>query len=152
MADILVVDDEAAVRGLVAETLELAGHEVVAVASGAEALAAVTIHRPDCVVLDVMMPGMSGLEVLAELRAEPSTADLPVVMLSARADDASTWKGWSAGASLYLTKPFDPLELQAQVDRLLGEDRAAAQQPEAAADPAPRQLGKRVLYDELRSL
>jgi DNA-binding response OmpR family regulator len=71
----------------------------------------VTLTRPDLVVLDIMMPKMDGLEALAELKANPDTKDIPVVMLTAKSSDADQWSGWEAGADYYITKPFDLEEL-----------------------------------------
>ncbi|KQX62823.1 hypothetical protein ASD06_12435 [Angustibacter sp. Root456] len=111
MAAVLVVDDDPAVREFVGDLLDLEGHEVRFAADGREALASVRAQRPDCVLLDVMMPGMSGHEVLAELRLADGGADLPVVILTALADEAQTWQGWSAGADYVLGKPFDSEQL-----------------------------------------
>jgi CheY-like chemotaxis protein len=111
VAAVLVVDDDPAVREFVGDLLDLEGHEVRFAASGPEALASVREQRPDCLLLDVMMPGMSGHEVLAELRLADGGADLPVVILTALADDAQTWQGWSAGADYVLGKPFDSEQL-----------------------------------------
>ena len=74
---------------------------------------------PDLVVLDIMMPGMSGLDVLTELRGQPTTKELPVILLTAMSDDATTWAGWSAGANVFLPKPFDPGALLDWIDRVL---------------------------------
>ncbi len=118
MATILVVDDDPSVRALVRDVLECEGHTVRLVPDGYAALRAVAAERPDCVVLDVMMPGMDGHEVLARLRATPSGLELPVVMLTAAADDANAWQGWSAGVDYFLGKPFDPEVLLRYLDHL----------------------------------
>ncbi len=118
MARILVVDDDPSVRALVRDLLELEGHEVQLVADGYAALRAVAAERPDCVVLDVMMPGMDGHEVLARLRAMPDGLELPVVMLTAAADDANAWRGWTGGVDSFLGKPFDAEQLLALLTRL----------------------------------
>ena len=107
MARILVVDDDPSVRALVRDVLELEGHAVQLAADGYAALRAVAAERPDCVVLDVMMPGMDGHEVLARLRAMTDGLELPVVMLTAAADDANAWRGWTGGVHYFLGKPFD---------------------------------------------
>ena len=120
MATILVVDDEPTVRELIRDTLELEDHEVVEAADGPGALAALqNPDLPDCVVLDIMMPGISGLDVLTELRHQESTKELPVILLTAASDDATTWAGWSAGANVFLPKPFDPGLLLDWIDRVL---------------------------------
>lgn len=119
MAVILVVDDEKSVRDLLRDTLELDGYEVIEAADGPEALKRYNGERPDGLILDIMMPRMSGIDVLREIRARPDGADLPVILLTAAGDDKTTWDGWSAGASCYLTKPFDPDNLLGWVERIL---------------------------------
>ena len=118
MARILVVDDDPSVRALVRDVLELEGHVVELAVDGYAALRAVAAERPDCVVLDVMMPGMDGHEVLARLRATPDGLELPVVMLTAAADDANAWRGWSGGVDWFLGKPFDAEQLLGFLDHL----------------------------------
>ena len=76
-------------------------------------------RRPDGVILDIMMPRMSGIDVLKEIRSRPGGAEVPVILLTAAGDDQTTWDGWSAGATCYLTKPFDPDNLLSWVERLL---------------------------------
>ena len=119
MARILVVDDHPSVRALVRDVLELEGHEVVVAVDGYAALRAVAAERPDGVVLDVVMPGMDGHEVLARLRAMAGGLELPVVMLTASADDATAWRGWTGGVDVLLGKPFDPDELLRSLDGLV---------------------------------
>lgn len=120
MARILIVDDEPSVRDLIRDTLELEDHEVVEAVDGPSALEVLSADQlPDCVVLDIMMPGISGLDVLTELRARPSTKELPVILLTAMSDDATTWAGWSAGANVFLPKPFDPGALLDWIERVL---------------------------------
>ncbi len=118
MARILVVDDDPSVRALVRDILELEGHVVELAADGYAALRAVAAERPDCVVLDVMMPGMDGHEVLARLRAMTGGLELPVVMLTAAADDANAWRSWSGGVDCFLGKPFDAEQLLRFLDHL----------------------------------
>jgi EAL domain-containing protein (putative c-di-GMP-specific phosphodiesterase class I)/ActR/RegA family two-component response regulator len=105
--NILVVDDEEPVRRLLRDCLELDGYEVREAADAMQAIARIGEDIPDCVLLDVMMPGMSGLELLERLRQDPLTATLPVMMLTAATDDDTTWTGWAHGASCYVPKPFD---------------------------------------------
>jgi EAL domain-containing protein (putative c-di-GMP-specific phosphodiesterase class I)/ActR/RegA family two-component response regulator len=105
--NILVVDDEEPVRRLLRDCLELDGYEVREAADAMQALARIGEDIPDCMLLDVMMPGMSGLELLEHLRQDPITATLPVMMLTAATDDDTTWTGWANGASCYVPKPFD---------------------------------------------
>ncbi len=119
MARILVVDDDPSVRALVRDLLELEGHVVSAVADGYAALRAVAAERPDCVVLDVVMAGMDGHEVLGRLRAMAGGLELPVVMLTAAVDHDTAWRGWSGGVDRVLGKPFDPEELLRSLDELV---------------------------------
>lgn len=120
MATILIVDDEPHVRALIRDTLELEDHEVLEAVDGPSALEALSeSDLPDCVVLDIMMPGISGLDVLTELRRQPATKELPIILLTAMSDDATTWAGWSAGANVFLPKPFDPGALLDWIDRVL---------------------------------
>jgi EAL domain-containing protein (putative c-di-GMP-specific phosphodiesterase class I)/ActR/RegA family two-component response regulator len=105
--NILVVDDEEPVRRLLRDCLELDGYEVREAADAMQAMARIGEDIPDCILLDVMMPGMSGLELLEHIRQDPLTATLPVMMLTAATDDDTTWTGWANGASCYVPKPFD---------------------------------------------
>lgn len=115
---ILAVDDEKHIVRLVQVNLERAGYEVVTAHDGKEALQKVEEENPDLVVLDVMMPYMDGFEVLQNLRRNPSTRDIPVIMLTAKAQDADVFKGWQSGVDCYLTKPFNPMELLSFVKRI----------------------------------
>ena len=115
---ILAVDDEKHIVRLVQVNLERAGYQVVTANDGKEALQKVAEENPDLVVLDVMMPYMDGFEVLQNLRRNPSTRDIPVVMLTAKAQDADVFKGWQSGVDCYLTKPFNPMELLSFVKRI----------------------------------
>jgi DNA-binding response OmpR family regulator len=108
---ILVVDDEPSIRQLVRDVLEVEGYEVQVVEDGYAALRAIDTNRPDCVVLDVMMPGIDGHEVLQRIRAAERGPDLPVVMLTAAADDAQQWQAWTEGVDYFLAKPFEADEL-----------------------------------------
>ena len=118
MARILVVDDDPSVRALLRDVLEVEGHTVTDAVDGYAALRAVAAERPDCVVLDVVMPGMDGHEVLGRLRASAGGRELPVVMLTAAADDDTAWRGWSGGVDRVLGKPFDADDLLHHLDRL----------------------------------
>ena len=116
---VLIADDDADILLLVKAVLERSWHEVVAVSDGAEALAIVRARKPDLAVLDISMPEVDGLEVLRRLRADPTTSELPVVLLSARAQEADVERGFAIGASAYLKKPFSPRELSEHVAELL---------------------------------
>jgi len=136
MIKVLVVDDEPTVRGLVRDVLEMDDYEVVEAADGPGALAAVAEHNPKLLVLDIMMPGMSGLDVLRELRKNHAGTELPIILLTAAADDDTTWAGWTSGASVFLPKPFDPTHLLDWVERLIAQVDDAAAPAVPAARPA----------------
>jgi two-component system alkaline phosphatase synthesis response regulator PhoP/two-component system response regulator VicR len=115
---ILVVDDEPHIVRLVQVNLEKAGYTVTTASNGREALDAVASEQPDLVVLDVMMPEMDGMETLKRLKGNPETDGIPVILLTAKAQDADVFEGWKSGADLYLTKPFNPSELLLFVQRI----------------------------------
>jgi CheY-like chemotaxis protein len=124
---VVVADDDDVLRDLLVLNLECEGIEVHEARDGAEALRRIVEERPDLVVLDVMMPVHDGLAVLRRLKAEPYTADIPVVLLTARAATHDIDQGWEAGADFYLTKPF-------RVEQLLELVREISSQlPPAAA-------------------
>ena len=116
---ILVVDDEPDITALVAYHLAKAGYRVSTAANGPDALTAAREERPDVVVLDLMLPGVSGYEVLQELRRSGETADVGVILLTSRREEADRIRGLSLGADDYLTKPFSPAELALRVAALL---------------------------------
>jgi two-component system, OmpR family, phosphate regulon response regulator PhoB len=116
---VLVVDDEPDIVALVAYHLVKAGYRVTTASSGPDAVAQARQERPSLVVLDLMLPGMSGFEVLEQLRAEEGTRDVAVLMLTARKDEPDRIKGLSLGADDYLTKPFSPQELILRVGAIL---------------------------------
>jgi len=118
MKHILAVDDEPNIRRLVEVNLQRAGYHVTTAADGVEALERIQREPPDMVVLDWMMPRLDGLEVLKRLKADPETAEIPIVMLTAKAQDADIFRGWQSGADCYLIKPFNPMELQSFVRRI----------------------------------
>lgn len=115
---ILAVDDEKHIVRLIQVNLERAGYEVITAFDGVEALRRVQEDHPDLIVLDVMMPQMDGFETLKNLKANPQTRDIPVIMLTAKAQDADVFRGWQSGVDCYLTKPFNPLELLTFVKRI----------------------------------
>ncbi len=120
---ILVADDEPDIAGLLTLHLELNGFSVQTVTNGIDARDAIVRTLPDLVVLDRMMPGMDGLEVLSVIKANPTTCDIPVVMLTAKASDDDVWEGWQCGADYYMTKPFDLEELSRFITYLEGESK-----------------------------
>jgi DNA-binding response OmpR family regulator len=121
---VLVVDDEPMARTLLRLMLVRAGFAVIEAENGFEALAKAQQQRPDIVLLDVMMPGMDGFTVCETLRQQSETADLPIIMLSAKTDLASVNKGIRLGATEYLTKPISPDELTQQVQNVLEQNTA----------------------------
>src|SRR5258708_5655566 len=119
MAKILAVDDERSIIRLIEVNLQRAGHQVVTASDGREGLKQVEAERPDLIVMDVMMPHMDGFEALGHLRRDPATRDIPVIMLTAKAQDTDVFRGYQSGVECYLTKPFNPRELVAFVRRIL---------------------------------
>ncbi|MCC6402532.1 MAG: response regulator [Fimbriimonadaceae bacterium] len=115
---ILVCDDERHIVRLIQVNLEKQGYQVVTAYDGKEGLEKVKAEKPDLLVLDVMMPYMDGFEVLKTLRREPETESLPVIMLTAKAQDKDVFEGYHYGADMYLTKPFNPMELVSFVKRI----------------------------------
>ena len=119
MSKILVVDDDTDICDLITFKLESMGHEVVTEADGEGGLAAAHSEQPDLVILDWMMPRLTGLEVCVALRSDPDLARVPVILLTAKAQEADVHRGFSAGADDYIVKPFSPRELATRVDALL---------------------------------
>jgi two-component system, OmpR family, phosphate regulon response regulator PhoB len=116
---ILVVDDDPVILQLLQVNFELEGFEVLTAADGESALAQARDHAPAVIVTDVMMPRMSGLELLGKLKTDASTAGIPVLLLTAKAQQADIRSGHEAGADDYVTKPFDPIDLVERVNRLI---------------------------------
>jgi DNA-binding response OmpR family regulator len=117
---VLVADDDDDIRDLVAFRLDRAGYEVLRAGDGQEALDLAKEHRPDLAVLDVMMPKLTGYDVTRELRADAATSRIPVILLTARVQEADVARGFEAGADDYVKKPFSPQELKARVQAVLG--------------------------------
>jgi len=116
---ILVADDDLDILDLVVFKLEQAGFQTIAVSDGVAALAAIQADPPRLAILDVMMPGLSGIDVLRTLRASEATKDLDVILLTARTRDSDVDIGFAAGASDYVIKPFSPRELLQRVNAVL---------------------------------
>ncbi|HET9732390.1 MAG TPA: response regulator [Acidimicrobiales bacterium] len=116
---VLVVDDDPVIRKLLQVNFEMEGYSVALAGDGVEALELVAATPPDLVVCDVMMPRMDGITTVTRLKQDPATASIPVILLSAKAQDGDVRAGLAAGAEDYATKPFDPLELLDRVARLL---------------------------------
>ena len=105
---VLVVDDEGTIRRIVQINLTRAGYRVSVAEDGIQAIELARQEKPDLIVLDVMMPRMDGFEALQRLKSDPETQKIPVIMLTARSQDADFFEGERRGADLYLTKPFSP--------------------------------------------
>jgi len=119
MSRVLVVEDDVDIAALISHYLQKAGHTVDAAASGTAALKRVKEAAPDLILLDLMLPGMDGLLVCQTLRSDPATAAIPIIMLTARGEEAERIAGLELGADDYVTKPFSPRELTARVAALL---------------------------------
>lgn len=123
---ILVVDDEADILALVTYHLAKSGYRVSTATTGPDALRAAREERPALIVLDLMLPGMSGFDVLEQLRSDPATSGIAVLMLTARREEPDRIRGLSIGADDYLTKPFSPQELVLRVGAILRRTAAGA--------------------------
>jgi two-component system, OmpR family, alkaline phosphatase synthesis response regulator PhoP len=119
MARILIVEDDPDILNLISLYLQKAGHEVEALSDGAAVPSRLKSNPADLLVLDLMLPGMGGLEICRAVRNDPATARLPVIMLTARSDESDRVAGLELGADDYVTKPFSPKELVARVAALL---------------------------------
>ncbi len=123
---VMVIEDEKEIRDLLQYNLERAGWKVATFADGDSGLEQIFASRPDAVILDLMLPGKNGLEILREVRAEPATSDLPVLVLTARGAEMDKLLGFEHGADDYLTKPFSPREVVARVRALLRRSKPQA--------------------------
>jgi CheY-like chemotaxis protein len=120
---ILIIDDEDDIREVAALSLEtVAGWDVIVASSGAQGLLRAAEHRPDAILLDVMMPGMDGPTTFRELRKNPATAHIPVLLLTAKVQGPDQRRFADLGVEAILTKPFDPLTLASQMEKVLGWD------------------------------
>ncbi len=124
-ATVLIVDDEEAILTLLRYNLEKEGFKVMATGDGAEALTMVKERRPDIIVLDWMLPGLSGVEVCERLRGNDDTKGIPIIMLSARGEENDRVRGLDAGADDYMVKPFSPSELAARIRAVFRRFRPA---------------------------
>lgn len=118
MARLVIAEDSPHMLRLLEMTLRKAGHTWTACSAGDAALAAVQAEKPDAALLDIIMPGMDGLEVLSALKEDPSTAGIPVIMLTARGHTLTREQAEKSGASAFLTKPFSPTELLTTIEQL----------------------------------
>ncbi|MCX8145376.1 MAG: phosphate regulon transcriptional regulator PhoB [Azovibrio sp.] len=118
-ASILVVEDEPAIQELIAANLQMAGHRVLRADDGEQAVLRVREQVPDVILLDWMLPGVSGIQLARRFRADERTRDVPIIMLTARAEEVDKVTGLEAGADDYVTKPFSPKELMARIKAVL---------------------------------
>jgi two-component system phosphate regulon response regulator PhoB len=116
---LLIADDEPGIRRLVRMTLESDDYEIIEASNGDEALELARHHKPALVLLDVMMPRRGGFDICRELKADPETAAITIVILTARAQEADQHEGRAAGADDYFMKPFSPVALMRKVDEIL---------------------------------
>jgi DNA-binding response OmpR family regulator len=121
-ARILVVDDDRVIQQLLKVNLELEGYAVEVADDGEEALAQFELFRPDLVLLDIMMPKLDGWEVCRRLKSDPDSARVPIVLLSARAQEADVQRGTELGVAAYVTKPFDPISLLDLIADLIAKE------------------------------
>ncbi|MEU4085249.1 response regulator transcription factor [Streptomyces aureus] len=124
MGIILVADDDADIRDVVAFKLGTAGHTVVLAQDGSEALDIALERELNLAILDIRMPGLTGVEVCRRLRREPTTARLPVILLTAQTEENDVEAGFQAGADDYITKPFSPREVGSRVEAVLSRSRS----------------------------
>ncbi len=129
---ILVVEDEREIQELIVYNLSKEGYQTAAVGTGEEALHAVNTARPDLVLLDLMLPGVDGLEVARRLKGDPATRDLPIIILTARAEEADIVSGLEVGADDYIPKPFSPRVLIARIRAVLRRSPQSVVDPTAA--------------------
>lgn len=118
---VLVVDDDPVILKLLEVNFDMEGFAVLIAHDGEEGIAVARRERPDIIVSDIMMPKTSGIELVAELKGDPDTSDIPIILLSAKAQNADVRTGLDAGADDYITKPFEPLDLVERVNRLLAK-------------------------------
>lgn len=117
---VLVADDEDDILELIVFRLENSGYTVIGAHDGAEAFELARSSRPDLAILDVMMPKMDGYELTQRLRADDATSKMPIILLTARTQEADVQRGFDAGADDYMRKPFSPEELRSRVQAILG--------------------------------
>lgn len=144
-ATILVVEDEPAIQMLIATNLRRHGHEVMTAVDTESAMREINAALPDLILLDWMLPGMSGIDFARRLRADPRTRMVPIIMLTARGEERDKVTGLESGADDYITKPFSPRELMARIQAVLRRGRPQASEDVVAAgglklDPASHRI------------
>jgi DNA-binding NtrC family response regulator len=147
---VLIVDDEAPIRALMKATLSMAGHDVVEASGGEEALEKIKKSNFDVVVLDIMMPVTDGYEVLERIKAIPSKANLPVIIVTAKAyESGGIMREMTGGAIDHISKPFDPADLESAVSRALESSEAELEQKRSMGSRGANLYGA---VDKLRRL
>lgn len=121
---VLIIEDEEDAADMFAEMMRVSGYRVLKTSSSTPALTMMTTERPDVVILDIMMPEISGLDILRQMRRDPALANIPVVVVSATSMPADIKHGMEAGASMYLSKPVGFTELKEAIERALGGQSA----------------------------
>lgn len=124
MRKLLIADDESGIRSLVRMTLERDSYQILEASDGVEAIALAREYHPEVVLLDVMMPGLSGFDVCRALKDDPTTSAATVVLLTAKAQESDRAEGIAAGADDYFTKPFSPIALLRKIDEVYGREES----------------------------
>jgi DNA-binding response OmpR family regulator len=132
LTHILIVEDDASIARLLSLSLERSGYSVIWASDGNDGLAQARAARPDLILLDVMMPGMDGFQVLRSLKQQPTTRTIPVIMLTAQSDGRSVLNGIDGGAEAYLSKPIDFSDLIQRIDRWVRHRATLAARPAVA--------------------
>ncbi|MCL6634463.1 MAG: response regulator, partial [Peptococcaceae bacterium] len=148
MPRILVVDDERNILELIRFNLEREGYQVLTAPDGVKGMELARREKPDLIVLDVMLPGVSGLEICRELHQDPATKNIPIIMLSARAGEVDRVLGLEMGADDYVIKPFSPRELVARVKARLRRSRPGEGPGGEPAGEARLDFGRLVIDEE----
>jgi len=123
---VMIIEDEEDAAELFAEMMRVSGYRVVKTSKSAPAIAMMTAEKPDVILLDIMMPEISGLDILRQMRSDPALENIPVVVITAKGMPADIKNGMEAGASTYLTKPVGFLDLKEAVERALGSQTTSA--------------------------
>jgi DNA-binding response OmpR family regulator len=133
LTKLVVVDDEPETVNIFMQFLTLFGYEVIGALTGGEGIAAVRSHKPDALILDLMLPDTDGYDICRELRNAPDTKDLPIIIVSARTSPAEVEKGYKMGATAYLKKPVKLSGLLAEVRRTVHQDKTKAAKPDRSS-------------------
>jgi DNA-binding response OmpR family regulator len=153
MNRILVVEDDRDIAELIVHYLANAGHEAQILTNGAEAMGAARRTPPDVLILDRMLPGADGLEICRAMRGDPATAGIPIIMLTARAEESDRIVGLELGADDYVTKPFSPKELVARVNALLRRTKRQAVEEKILRYGTLRiDLDRHLVFDDTREV